>query len=147
MVSDYLPANVELSSHAISDSYKILELEETIDAFVNKWSKNPFLLSGFISQFMRSNRVRGWTPFVLVVKADERIVGTAPLMMKKRLWMRFAQFFPNEVFLPDFVVDDQYREACVGYVVEYLFKTLNCRFARFYLPAESPNLESHGTAM
>lgn len=142
MVSDYLPADIELSAHAISDPSKILESEEVTDAFVNNWSKNPFLLGGFISQFMRSNRVRGWTTFVLVVKADEKIVGTAPLMIKKRLGMRFAQFFPNVWSLPDFVVDDRYREACMGYVVEYLFKTLNCRFAGFDLPAESPNLKT-----
>jgi CelD/BcsL family acetyltransferase involved in cellulose biosynthesis len=142
LVSDYLPADIELSFHAISGPSKILELKEGLDAFVNKWSKNPFLLGGFISQYMRSNQVRGWTPFVLVVKADEKIVGTAPLMIKTRLGMRFAQFFLNDVFSPDFVIDDRYREACMGYVVEYLFKTLNCRFARFYLPAESPNLET-----
>jgi len=142
LVSNYLPADIELSLHAISDPFKILELEGALDAFVNKLSKNPFLLEGFLSQFIRSNRLRGGTPFVLVVKADKNFIGIAPLVIKKQLGMRFAEFFPNWWFSPDFVVEDQYREACMGYVVEYLFQSLNCLFARFYLPSESSNLET-----
>ena len=102
LVSNYLPADIKLSLYAISDPSKILELEEVIDAFVNKWSKNPFLLGGFISQFITSNRLREGAPFVLVVKADEKIIGIAPLMIKKRLGMRFAQFFPSWLVLARF---------------------------------------------
>ena len=140
-IPDDIATKIELTVYAISDPSKILELADALDAFVNKWSKNPLLLGGFISQFMRSSRVRGWIPFVLVVKTDEKIVGIIPLMIKNRLGMRFAGFFPNDWFSPDFVVDDRYREACINCVFEYLFKTLNCRFVKFYLPAESPNLE------
>jgi hypothetical protein len=142
LVSNYAPVDIELSLHAISGPSKILELGKSIDDFVNKWSKNPFLLGGFTSQFMKSSRSRGWTPFVLVVKADKKIIGIAPLVIKKQLGMRFAEFFPSWWFSPDFVVDDQYREACMGYVVEYLFQSLNCVFARFYFPSESSNLET-----
>ncbi len=142
MVSNYLPADIKLSLYAISDPSKILELEEVIDAFVNKWSKNPFLLDGFLSQFITSNRLREGAPFVLLVKADEKIIGIAPLVIKKQLGMQYAEFFPSWWFSPDFVVDDQYREACMRYVVEYLFQSLNCLFARFYLPSESSNLET-----
>ena len=132
----------KLSLVTISDPSKILELREELDAFVNKWSNNPFLLSGFISQFMRSNRITGWTPCFLVAKADGKIVATAPLMIKKSLGMRFARFFPNLWFSPDFVVDEQYRDACMSYVVEYLAKTLNCRVASFCMPVRSPKLET-----
>ncbi len=140
-IPDDVTNSIKLTVHAISNHSKILELEEAIDDFVNKWSKNPLLFGGFTSQFMRSSRVRGWTPLFLVVKADEKIVGTAPLMIKKRLGGRSAAFFPNDWFSPDFVVDDGYREACISCVFEYLFKDLNCRFVKFYLPEESQNLE------
>ena len=73
LVSDYLPADIELSAHAISDPSKILESEEVTDAFVNNWSKNPFLLGGFISQFMRSNRVRGGLRLFLLSKQMKRL--------------------------------------------------------------------------
>jgi hypothetical protein len=126
----------------ISDPSNILELEEILDDFVNKWSKNPFLLDRFLSQFIRSNRLKGGRPFVLVVKADKKIIGIAPLVIKNQLGMRFVEFFLSWWFSPDFIVDDQYREACMGYVVEYLFQSLNCVFARFYLPSESSNLET-----
>ena len=135
-------AKIELTLQTISDPSRILENGEDIDAFANKWSKNPFLLSGFISQFITSNRLTGWIPFVLVVKADKKIVGTAPLMIKKRLGMRFVRFFPNFWFSPDFVVDERYREVCMDCIVEYLFKSLNCRFASFCLPFGSQNLET-----
>ena len=75
-----------------------------------------------------------------MVTADEKIVGTAPLMIKKRLGIRRAEFFPNDWFSPDFVVDSQYKNACFECVFEYLFKTLKCKFVKFCLPAESANL-------
>jgi hypothetical protein len=142
LVSNNLPAGIKLSFHAISDPSNILELEDVLDTFVNKWSKNPFSLSGFNSKFIGSNGLRGWTRFVLVVKTNEKIIATAPLVIKKRLGIRFAEFFPSWWFSPDFVVDEGYHETCMRYVVEYLFKTLKCRFARFYLPVESTNLET-----
>ena len=131
----------ELTVQAISDPSEILELEDVLDDFTKKWSKNPFLLTGFISQFMKSNRTRGWTPYIFIVKSNEMIVGTVPLMIKKRLEMRFAQFFMDYSFSPDFVVEELYREACIKCVFEYLFKKLNCSFVSFHLPSESPNLE------
>jgi hypothetical protein len=132
--------NMKLSLCAISDSSRILELADALDGFVSRWSGNPFLLSGFTSQFMRSNRTRGWTPFFLVIKADEKIVCVAPLMVRKWFGVRFVQFFPNYIFSPDFVASDRYRKACIRCVVDYLFETLHCRFVSFDLPAESPNL-------
>jgi len=56
------------------------------------------------------------------------------------LGVQFAQFLLDDGFSPDFVVDDQYRETCIRYFFEYLFKTLNCQFVTFNLPPESQNL-------
>ena len=139
---DDFATNIELLFNTISTRSRILELGNDLDAFASKFSENPFLLSGFISQFIRSKRFSGWAPFILVVKENQKIVATAPLMIKKQLGLRFASFFPNGWFAPDFVIDDLRSETCIDYVVDYLFKTLNCQYARFYLPAESPNLET-----
>ncbi len=99
--------------HIISNPSDILEDADEIDSFISKWSKNPFLLSGFISQFMKSNHVKGWIPIVLIIKANETIVGTAPLAMKTKLGIRFVKFFPRDTFSPDFVFSDGYSELCM----------------------------------
>jgi hypothetical protein len=141
MVSEEIATPIGLSLYTISDPSEILESGDVLDAFVNNWSKNPFSLSGFFIRFMKSNRVIGWTPFVLVIKADEKIVGIAPLMKKKRLGQHFVQFFPHDGFSPDFIIDNQYRQVCMRCFLEYLFTTLNCNFVSFNMDPESPNLE------
>jgi hypothetical protein len=140
--TDNVPTKIKLSFQAIVDPSIILGLKEEIDDFVNKWSKNPFLLSGFIIQSMKSNRVKGWTPIVLIIKTDGKIVGMAPLIMKKRLGIRFANFLLLDSWSPDLVFDNRYQEACMGAILEYLFKNLNCRFVSFNLPFESSNLKT-----
>jgi hypothetical protein len=140
-IPHHVKVETKLSFSAIVDPHKILELREEIDVFVDKWSTNPFLLSGYLNQFMRSNRISGWTAFVLVGKADERIAAIAPLMIKKRLGMGFVRFSHNYWLSPDFVVAKQYREVFMANIFDYLFETLNCRFASFCLSSLSQNLK------
>jgi len=83
---------------------------------------------------------RGWTPLVLVTSKDNTIVGIAPLITNKKFGVRFAKFVGNAWFPPDFIVDDRYRETCIARTLDFLFKTLQCHFVEFTLPAESPNL-------
>jgi hypothetical protein len=132
---------IGLRIHVITDPSKILELRKYIGDFVNKWSQNPFFLPGFTSKFMESNRLKNGTPFVLVVTANDEIIGIVPLMIKTILGIRFAKFFPAYTFSPDFVIDDRYREDCIEYILEYLFKKQNCLFATFGFSSESPNLK------
>ena len=63
VVSDDTVSTINLTVQFISDPSKISELADTLDGFVNKYSQNPLLLSGFITQFMSSTRVKDWTPF------------------------------------------------------------------------------------
>lgn len=141
-IHDEVATKAELSVTVISDPFRVLELKKDLDTFVSEWSRNPFLFSGFLSQFMSSNRLTGWTPFLFVAKADEKIVGTAPLMIRKKLGMQFARFFPNFWFSPDFVVNEQYRNAFMICLVEYLVKYISCRFACFDMPVFSQNLKT-----
>lgn len=91
---------------------------------------------------MKSSRAKGWTPIFLIVKSEGKIVGTAPLMTRTHLGLRYAEFLPEDWLSPDFVVDDGYREACIGSIFEYLFEKLNCQFVKLYLPIESRNLKT-----
>jgi hypothetical protein len=128
-----------LSFYTILDPSKILESEE-LDAFVGSRSKNPFLLGGFISQSMESNYAEGWKPLFLVIKSKGKIVGTAPLMIREKMGIRFAQLFPN-TYATDFNADSYYLDAVIESIFHYLFESLNCQFVRFLLSAESPNLK------
>ena len=134
--------SIELSLNVISDPSKILELYDAIDAFINKWSKNPFLLGEFVNQFMSANIAKGWTPIILVLKTDGKIVGIAPLIIKDLFGMRFVKFSSRDTFSPDFVFDDDYMKVCMNCIFEYLFKTMKCRFVDLFLSVDSPNLDA-----
>lgn len=134
-------ATGKLTVHVLRSASEILASEEPIDAFLKTWSQNPLLLKGFISQFMNSTRTRGWTPLYLIMKDDEKIVGTAPLMTKTQFGFRYAEFLPEDWLAPDFVIDSQFRDAFIHGIFEYLFGRLNCHFVKFNLPLESPNVK------
>jgi len=131
---------MKVSVRLISDSNGLHEVEGVWNVLVNKHSKNPILLSGFVKQFMEFNRSKGWTPLVLRISVDDMIVGIVPLMSKKKFGFRFVKFLFRSWFSPDFIVGDQYRETCIGHTLDFLFKTLRCRFVELTLPVESPNL-------
>lgn len=127
--------------HVISDTSKLLKIEGVWNTLVNKCSKNPIFLSEFVKPFMEFNRLKGWTPLLLVFSADNMIIGIAPLMTKKQFGLRFVKFLYGYALSPDFIVFDQYRENCISYTLDFLLKTLRCQFADLTLPAESPNLQ------
>ena len=125
----------------IPDPSELPEIEGVWNILINKCSKNPIFLSGFIKQFMEFYRSKGWTPLVLVISADKTIVGIAPLMTKKRFGVRFVKFLSKSWFSPDFIIDEQYRENCIAHILDFLFKTLKCQFVDLTMPAESQNLQ------
>jgi hypothetical protein len=133
-------SEVKASICVISDSNKLHEIEGTWNQLIGRCSKNPFLLSGFIKQFMEFNRLKRWVPLVLVISVDNKIVGISPLKIKRKFGVRFAKFLLNPWFSPDFIGDDQYREICLAYTLDFLFKTLRCQFVDLTLPANSHNL-------
>lgn len=112
-----------------------------MNRLVDKYGENPFCLSEFIKQSMEFYRSTGWTPIVLVMSADKKIVGIAPLIIKKRFGVRFARFVGRSWFSPDFIIEDQYRENFIKHLIDFLFRILRCHFVELILPAESPNLQ------
>jgi hypothetical protein len=125
----------------ISNSNKIFELEPDWNAIVNSSCSNPFLLSEFVRQFTESNSSMGWAPLILVFSAKNRIVGIAPFMAKKKFGVRSVKFVYKSVYSPDFIAHDQYREICIARTLDFLFKTLKCKFADFSLPVGSSNFQ------
>jgi hypothetical protein len=134
-------SEVKVSICVVSDPNKLHQIEGMWNTLINGYCKNPFLLSGFIKQFMEFNHSMGWTQFVLVISVDNNIVGLSPLKMKRKFGVRFVKFLPNAWFSPDFISNDQYREICLAYTLDFLFKTLRCQFVDVVLPFDSPNLQ------
>jgi hypothetical protein len=130
----------KVSVRAISDPSSILQMERVWNTLVERSSENPFLLNGFIEQFIESNHSNGWNPLVLVISADNRIIGIAPLITKKKFGVLSVRFLHSSCYSPDFIFHDQYRETCIAHTLDFLFKTLKCKFADFPFPGDSPNL-------
>jgi CelD/BcsL family acetyltransferase involved in cellulose biosynthesis len=130
----------DLEIRVISSSNEIVDIESDWNALVNTSCNNPFLLSEFVRRFIDSNHA-DWDPLVLIVSAKNSVVGIAPFMTKKKLGVRSVKFVHKSVLSPDFIICDQYREQCIAQTLEFLFKTLKCKFAALSFPVESPNFQ------
>ena len=126
----------------IINASRLSEIEHEWNSLVNRCSQNPFLLSGFIKQFMEFNSQKGWLPLVLAFSAEKRLVGIAPLRVKRQFGIKFVKFLIRNWFSPDFVIEDKYREACIRQILKLLFNEFRCQFAEFMFPYDSKNLDS-----
>jgi CelD/BcsL family acetyltransferase involved in cellulose biosynthesis len=133
-----VPIKHRVSIQVISNSKDLLQIAHLWNALVNKSSKNPFLLSEFAKQFIESTS-KGWTPIILIISDNCTILGIAPLKTKKSFLGRYVEFL-HPPWCSEFIFDEQYRNTCVRHTLEFLFSTLNCKFASFTLPGSSPNL-------
>jgi hypothetical protein len=88
---------------------------------------------------MKPTRSKGWTPLLLMASVDDEIVGIAPLMVKRRLGIRYAKFLLKSPLSPDFISCDGYRRILLSKTLEFLFKSLHCQVVDLTLPAASPN--------
>jgi hypothetical protein len=135
-----LVIRLKISIEVISDLNKLDKIEHKWNMLISSCSKNPFLLSGFIKQFMKFNTSKGWTPLVLTISVDNKIVGISPLKIKRIIGIRFAKFLSTAWFLPDFVSNDQFREICLSHTLIFLFRILRCQIVDLTLPADSSSL-------
>jgi len=70
---------MKVTIQTISDPSRILGIRDVWDRFLQRHSDNPFLLSGFIVQYMDDARSLDWTPLVMLISVDEALVGLVPL--------------------------------------------------------------------
>lgn len=128
------------SIKVITNGAQLLAIREEFDSFVWKWSENPFLLSPFILSGMELCHSRGRVPIIFMIYDSDRIVGMAPLLLRHKMGIRFSEFLFGSHFLPEIVVDDEYREACICAIIDCLTENMNCKFLDLTLSAESKNL-------
>jgi hypothetical protein len=79
-------------------------------------------------------------PVILVSSVNEKIVGLAPLSLRKNLVFKSANFLLPYYVSPDFVVADEYREEVLRIFLHIILKKLKCKIIDLDLPAESQNL-------
>lgn len=135
-------SHAKLSLKAITDVSKFLEIESAWNNFIKGHSDNPFLLSGFVRQFIDFYQAQGWVSALLVFSVNHMIVGIAPLRMRTNSGIRFAKLLLIPSYFPDFVLEEQYRQPCIDLAFDFLFNILNCQFVYLTLTSESATFPS-----
>jgi hypothetical protein len=76
----------------------------------------------------------------LIIYDSNNIVGIAPLAMRRRFGICFAQFLYGPNFLMDFVVSEKHRDFCVSAILYILTSFLKCKFVELTFSEESATL-------
>ncbi len=79
-------------------------------------------------------------PVILVSSVNKKIVGLAPLLLRKHLVSRSANFLLPYYVSPDFVVADEYREEVLRIFLNIIVKKMQCKLIDLDFPIESQNL-------
>ena len=114
-------------------------MKKDLDLFLSSHSKNPFILYPFIETYMQNN-CEDSTPMILVAIVNEKIVGLAPLQLRKNVIFQTINFLFPYFVSPDFVVADDYREQVLRIFLHIIVKKIKCETIVLELPGESPNL-------
>ena len=136
--TDRMVKQDEIKVKVITNPDKTIEVDW--NELVSQSCENPFLLHGFVLQIMKSSYLNDYSGLILVFSHEEKIIGIAPLMERKRFGVRDVKFTNKFVYSPDLIVDDNNRQILISLVLNFLFKNLNCKFVEFTLPIESPTL-------
>ena len=130
----------KISVQVITDPKNIVRIEREWNNLVESSSSNPFLLSDFVKE-LYALPSKSWSPCVLVLSFNETVVGIAPLIIRKKFWVRTAKF-SSPYWGSGFIIDSQFKELCVARFVDFLFKTLHCNCVDLILSIDSPNYKS-----
>jgi hypothetical protein len=125
----------------VNNPVELLKLEGFWDNFVNRFSENPFFLSGFVREFMRISQSEGWKPTCLVLSSNDAIKGLVLLSVKERLGVRFGKPLLRDWFSPDFLLGEDHREESIAQTVKFLFKRLQLQIVDLTFPFDSPSLQ------
>lgn len=124
----------------ITDVKSLLKVGRRLDAFVVDNSSNPFLLCGFIKEFMNFAFSKKCHPLIFVASVNQEIVGVAPFVLKRRFFASSANFLHAFHFSPDVIVKEEYRRVFLEQVFNLIFDYLNCKLFDLILPSSSPNI-------
>ena len=124
----------------VSTTRDFLKVEHIWNTLVDKSCTSPFLLSGFVKQWMEYDRSSEWTPLLLMFSINGNVIGFVPLVTSTKFGIRSAKFLHKFVYQPDFIVINQHRKIFIETLLCFLLRNQNCKFIDFSLDANSPNL-------
>jgi hypothetical protein len=140
---------MKVYARIITDPRVLSENEDELDAFLKEYSPNPFMLLPFLRNLMSQN---GWanqtpatrgvnqTPAIIVVRAEGRIIGLAPLILKRYLGIPYAEFLSEHWTSPDFVLRKNYESIAMETMIRLVLGRLNAKSVVLDLNSDSPNL-------
>ncbi|MEM1582422.1 MAG: hypothetical protein QXK89_07945 [Candidatus Bathyarchaeia archaeon] len=129
------------SLKVITDFEGLRKIENEWNSFITDHTDNPFLLSGYVKEFMDINLLRGWLPLIFVALENKKVVGFAPFALKRRFNVLLNKSLLSLHFSPDLLVCEVYREKFIRLVIRRLFHDVGCQLLDLTLPAESQNIE------
>ena len=132
---------MKIETKIITNSNELNKMKSDLDIFLSSHSKNPFILYPFIETYMQSY-CQDSTPIILVAIVNKKIVGLAPLQLRKNLIFQTINFLFPYFVSPDFVVADEYREQVLRIFLHIIVKKIKCETIVLDLPGESQNLPS-----
>ena len=91
-------AESDIVVDVISDSEKLLSIQDAWDRFMETYADHPLLFSGFVKEYMDLARSDGWTPMILVFSRNDAIIGVACLMTRTFIGIRRAKSI-SDIFL------------------------------------------------
>ena len=119
-----LASDLGVSVLVVWDLGRFVSLESFWDRELRDHVDDPFLSGCMMDLHWKLGQRVGFHPFMLVFLREGRIVGFAPLILRSRFNSRIVSNF-DQYTCPDFFVDE-YREVCVGKMVDFLFDRLKC---------------------
>src|SRR5665647_1050613 len=122
-----------------TNASELSKMKNDLELFLSSHSKNPFILYPFIETYMQ-NYCQDSTPIILVASVNKKIVGLAPLQLRKNLIFQKINFLFPYFVSPDFIVADEYREQVLGIFFHIIVKKIKCETIVLELPGESQNL-------
>lgn len=128
---------MQISVCIISNTKGLKRIEPLWNSFISQHTEYPFLLNGFVNQFLRPNTLNS-KPCILVFFIDNEIVGVVPVEVIDGQLYRKCVFLFQPWFPADLVFDPKYTKILMKETFTILFNNLRCHVVDFTLPIESP---------
>jgi hypothetical protein len=124
----------------VTDPKVLSDNEDELDAFLKEYSPSPFLLLAFLRNLMSLIAGANQTPVIMVVRAEGRIIGVVPLVLKRYLGIRYAEFLSSYWASPDLILRKDCESIAVEAIIRLVLGRLNAKSVVLDLNSDSPNL-------
>lgn len=126
----------------VSDIRMLRDIEAQWNSLVYESSENPFLFPSLAEPFISLNMADGWSPMIVTISSNEKLLGIVPLTVRKIYGLRLARFILSPAYSPDFIIRRENRNCLAPLVIDYLFKCLGCHVLSLDFKANSEHLMS-----